>query len=71
MVRASRWASLNLVKAEVDQTLVTVQSFLEIYLEEGGDEPYHQAMEGLAQVWGAMQLVGLTYADTLVDLCKQ
>ncbi len=71
MVRASRWASLNLVKAEVDQTLTTVQSVLEIYLEEGGDEQCHQAMEGLAQVWGAMQLVGLTYADTLVDLCKQ
>ncbi len=66
MMRQADLSSLNLVKAEVDGSLVQVQSHLESYVEEGRSEDLDAAYHGLTLVWGALHLAGLQVADTLL-----
>lgn len=66
MVQVANIASLNLVKAEVDATLVLVQGALEAFVENRSDaSPYQTALAGLEQIWGAMRLADLAGAVEL------
>ncbi len=71
MMRQADLSSLNLVKAEVDGSLLQVQSHLESFVEEGRQEDLDAAYHGLTLVWGAMHLVGLQVADTLLEHARE
>ncbi len=66
MASGTRWTILNLVKAEIDQALAQVQSDLESFLEHPAEERRINAMDLLRQVWGALHMLGLDWADKLV-----
>ncbi len=63
-------SSLNLIKAEVDATLVQVQSQLESYLEESSEEALGTVIAGLTQAWGALHVAGLRWADDILLLAR-
>ncbi len=70
MSSGTRWSMLNLIKPELDEALATIQSHLEAYLEEPAEDRRQQASQLLWQVWGALNMLGLEWADAMVMDCR-